>query len=584
MTRPLSHYFIFSGHNSYLEGNQLTSKAGTRTIETGLRNGCRVIELDVYDGPKGQPVCTHGGTLTSSVTFKECLASVAQWAFVTSPYPVILTLESHASQEQQVTMAKTLQQAFGSNLFIPAPDQLAEEGAWASPASLKNKIVIRTKVKPTTAPELARLVYICNSSISSYDVVAGPVLPSSHSVPDSKLPQDVPEFGSDYSKEAVAEQRGLTHSLSSMKNNLRQAVSSKESKAAHSTVKAQTLSTDAAAKCSMEPMPSVEVAVHELQVAALQDDTLALQPDMMPGGAAGSKALPGAADNEAMKMVAEANESSSLPAGLKMVHLAAVFHYTSKHLLRCYPSGWRMVDNSNYNPFLPWSLGFSLAALNVQLWDEPVWTNNAFFSQQNNSGYVLKPDYMTIAIPEKGLPPRTPRILAVTVYSAHREQGRRFGMIKDDPYVELKVHGLPCDTTSVKTQHKMDTGRLIVNKTFELQVSYPELAVLLILLKDYDVAGTDTVLSFTGLPLATLAPGEYKLRLSKPYKMLSGAVDPVKTWVKVKLEWLEDAPAASGTGGGAARDPAASGPWKSLARDVEDLENEFVESGLPQAM
>jgi len=46
--------------------------------------------------------------------------------------------------------------------------------------------------------------------------------------------------------------------------------------------------------------------------------------------------------------------------------------------------GWRMVDNSNYNPCLPWSLGFSLAALNVQLWDEPVWTNNAFFSQQNN--------------------------------------------------------------------------------------------------------------------------------------------------------------------------------------------------------
>jgi hypothetical protein len=57
-----------SGHNSYLEGNQLTSKAGTQTIEIGLKSGCRVIELDVYDGPNGQPICTHGGTLTSNGT------------------------------------------------------------------------------------------------------------------------------------------------------------------------------------------------------------------------------------------------------------------------------------------------------------------------------------------------------------------------------------------------------------------------------------------------------------------------------------------------------------------------------------
>lgn len=40
-----------SGHNSYLQGNQLTSTAGTQTIEIGLRHGCRVVELDVYDGP-----------------------------------------------------------------------------------------------------------------------------------------------------------------------------------------------------------------------------------------------------------------------------------------------------------------------------------------------------------------------------------------------------------------------------------------------------------------------------------------------------------------------------------------------------
>jgi len=37
---------------------------------------------------------------------------------------------------------------------------------------------------------------------------------------------------------------------------------------------------------------------------------------------------------------------------------------------------------------------------------------------------------MTTAIPDGGLPLRSPRTLAVTVYSAHREQGKRFGVYK----------------------------------------------------------------------------------------------------------------------------------------------------------
>jgi len=159
----------------------------------------------------------------------------------------------------------------------------------------------------------------------------------------------VPEYGADYSKEAVADQRNLKQSLSSIKGNMRRVISGKDSskpeQAAappeNNVTKAPFVNSNA--NDNLKVMPSVEVAVHELQVAAQQDDTLEQdmvpEADVMPGGAAGGEAKPGAADTEAIKAVAAANESSSLPAGLKIAHLAAVFQYTSTHLLRCYPSG-----------------------------------------------------------------------------------------------------------------------------------------------------------------------------------------------------------------------------------------------------
>jgi hypothetical protein len=43
---------------------------------------------------------THGGTLTSTVTFRDCVKAVSRHAFHASPYPVILTIENHVKQQQ----------------------------------------------------------------------------------------------------------------------------------------------------------------------------------------------------------------------------------------------------------------------------------------------------------------------------------------------------------------------------------------------------------------------------------------------------------------------------------------------------
>ncbi|CAN5955414.1 unnamed protein product [Sphagnum jensenii] len=48
MTEPLAHYFIYTGHNSYLTGNQLNSKCSVEPIKAALKQGVRAIELDLW--------------------------------------------------------------------------------------------------------------------------------------------------------------------------------------------------------------------------------------------------------------------------------------------------------------------------------------------------------------------------------------------------------------------------------------------------------------------------------------------------------------------------------------------------------
>lgn len=154
---PISNYFINSSHNSYLTGHQVYSKSSADIYGKLLRKGLRCLEIDMWDGDKGQPIVTHGNTLCTKIPLIEVVQVIANNAFEEgNSCPVILSLEDHCSLEQQTCAANIFKAVLGDKLLLEPP-QGTPSTALPTPKQLFGKIILKHKKLEDTEEEEPRM-------------------------------------------------------------------------------------------------------------------------------------------------------------------------------------------------------------------------------------------------------------------------------------------------------------------------------------------------------------------------------------------------------------------------------------------
>ncbi|KNA19651.1 hypothetical protein SOVF_059400 [Spinacia oleracea] len=454
MTAPLSHYFIFTGHNSYLTGNQLTSDCSDVPIKHALQKSVRVIELDIWpNSSKDNVDVLHGGTMTSPVELIKCLKSIKEHAFSASEYPVVITLEDHLTADLQAKTAEMITQTFGDTLFTPDSECFKE---LPSPESLKKHVMISTK-----PPIVYREAKDANedslkiSKDSGDEEAWGKEVPSlkshsqkHHDLDDGDDDEEEDELDDDINK----------------------------------------------SKKFVAPEYTRIIAIHAGKPKGGLSEALKVDPNKV----------------RRLSLSEPQLEKAAIQYGKDIVR------FTHKNMLRIYPKGTR-ITSSNYNPLVGWMHGAQMVAFNMQGCGRSLWLMQGMFRANGGCGYVKKPHFLLnsgpngeVFDPKIKLPVK--KTLKVTVFMGegwyYDFKHTHFDQFSPpDFYVRVGIAGVAADTVMKKTKTLEDNWIPAWNEEFEFPLSVPELALLRIEVHEYDMSEKDDFGGQTVLPVWEISEG-----------------------------------------------------------------------------